>query len=262
MLPPNPAIHSYLARKGRSKLRVDALLQASNLSKSYRGRPVVRDVSLCVNPGEVVGLLGPNGAGKTTTFYAITGLVRPTKGEIRFHGVDITSMPMYERARRGLGYLAQEPSVFRKMTVEDNLRAVLDTLRLSKDEKEHRLHYLLDGLGLTHLGKQKAITLSGGERRRLEITRALVTNPSILMLDEPFAGVDPIAVADVQAVISQLTDMGLGILITDHSVRETLSIVDRVYIMAEGRIIFEGSSEDAINDERTRGAYIGEEFQM
>ena len=241
---------------------VDALLQANGLCKSYRGRPVVRDVSIRVNPGEVVGLLGSNGAGKTTTFYVIVGLVRANKGEILFHGVDITNMPMYERARRGLGYLAQEPSIFRKMSVEDNLRAVLDTLKLPREEKEHRLHHLLDGLGLTHLAKQKAVTLSGGERRRLEITRALVTNPSILMLDEPFAGVDPIAVADVQAVISQLTDMGLGILITDHSVRETLSIVDRVYIMSEGRIIFEGASEDAINDERTRALYIGQEFQM
>lgn len=238
------------------------LLDAVGLTKSYRGKRVVNGVNIHIDEGEVVGLLGPNGAGKTTTFYLIVGLVRPDDGAIQFQSSDITPLPMYERARRGLGYLSQEPSVFRKMTVADNVRAVLETLDLPKHQREERLQHLLDGLGLTPLAQQKAVTLSGGERRRLEITRALVTNPRILMLDEPFSGVDPIAVSDVQKIIGQLKDMGLGILITDHNVRETLAIVDRAYLMSEGRILCEGSSEKLINDENAKKFYFGEEFRM
>ena len=238
------------------------LLDAVGLTKSYRGKRVVNGVNVHIDEGEVVGLLGPNGAGKTTTFYLIVGLVPPDDGQIHFQGSDISTLPMYERARRGLGYLSQEPSIFRKMTVADNVRAVLETLDLPKHQREERLHHLLDGLGLTPLAHQKAITLSGGERRRLEITRALVTNPRILMLDEPFSGVDPIAVSDVQKIIGQLKDMGLGILITDHNVRETLAIVDRAYLMSEGRILCEGTSEKLINDENAKKFYFGEEFRM
>jgi len=240
----------------------NALVRADHLAKSYRGRKVVDDVSISVRAGEVVGLLGPNGAGKTTSFYMVMGLIRPDSGEIRFRDVDITHMPMYKRARMGMGYLAQEPSIFRKLTVEQNIMAILETLALTSAERKKRCRELLNELELTRLSKQKAMTLSGGERRRLEITRALVTNPSFIMLDEPFSGVDPLAVYDVQQIILQLKERNLGILITDHNVRETLSVVDRAYLMCQGRILVEGSSDFLVNDERAREIYLGPQFSM
>jgi lipopolysaccharide export system ATP-binding protein len=238
------------------------LVRVEGLEKSYRGRRVVNGVDMSVKAGEIVGLLGKNGAGKTTSFYMIVGLIQPDAGRIVFQGRDISSLPMYQRARLGIGYLSQEPSIFRRLTVEENIMAILETLNLSKEERQERLRHLLDGLGLTRLAKQKAITLSGGERRRLEITRALVTNPSFLMLDEPFSGVDPIAVHDVQEIIGRLRDMGLGILITDHSVRETLAIVDRAYLMCEGRILCEGDRDFLINDPTAREVYLGPRFTI
>ncbi len=238
------------------------LVKVERLTKSYKGRSVVKGVDMYIRPGEIVGLLGPNGAGKTTTFYMIVGLIQPDSGRIAFHGQDISQLPMYERARRGIGYLSQEPSIFRRLTVRDNILAILQTLDLTAKEREERLQHLLDGLGLSHLAHQKAITLSGGERRRLEITRALVTNPSFLMLDEPFSGVDPIAVADVQEIVRQLRDMGLGILITDHSVRETLAIVDRAYLICDGEILCEGDREFLINDPKAKEVYLGPQFAV
>lgn len=232
------------------------LLEAKGLTKAYRGKRVVNGVDLRINAGEVVGLLGPNGAGKTTTFYLIVGLVHADSGNIQFNGTDVSTKRMYERARLGLGYLSQEPSIFRKMTVADNVMAVLETLDLNRAERQTRLKHLLNELDLMELANQKALTLSGGERRRLEITRALVTNPSLLMLDEPFSGVDPIAVRDVQQIINQLKAMGLGILITDHSVRETLAIVDRAYLMYDGKILREGNREFLLNDEKAREIYL------
>ena len=220
------------------------------------------DVSLTCRSGEVVGLLGPNGAGKTTSFYMVMGLIRPDGGEISFRGVDITHMPMYKRARMGMGYLAQEPSIFRKLTVEENIMAILETLAISSAERKKRCAALLDELELTRLKKQKAMTLSGGERRRLEITRALVTNPSFIMLDEPFSGVDPLAVFDVQQIILQLKARNLGILITDHNVRDTLRVVDRAYLMCMGKIMLEGSSDFLVNDERAKELYLGPQFSM
>ena len=240
----------------------ESIVQTEDLVKAYRGKPVVNGVNLNIAAGEVVGLLGPNGAGKTTCFYMIVGLVRPNRGRIIFQGEDVTEMPMYKRARLGMGYLSQEPSVFRKMTVEDNIMAILETLDLTRQERLERLGHLLDSLGLDQLAKQKAITLSGGERRRLEITRALVTSPSFIMLDEPFSGVDPIAVHDVQKIIAQLRDMGLGILITDHSVRETLAIVDRAYLICEGKVLCEGASDFLINDEQAKEVYLGPQFTV
>lgn len=237
------------------------LVRVEGLVKSYRGRRVVNGVDMHIQPGEIVGLLGPNGAGKTTSFYMIVGLIRPDAGEICFHGKPVSNLPMYQRARLGIGYLSQEPSIFRRLTVEDNILAVLETLNLSRGERQERLQHLLDGLGLQKVARQKAITLSGGERRRLEITRALVTNPSFLMLDEPFSGVDPIAVHDVQSIISRLKDMGLGILITDHSVRETLDIVDRAYVICEGKILCEGNRDYLLNDPQARDVYLGPQFQ-
>ena len=238
------------------------LVNAEHLVKTYRGRTVVKDVSICVRPGEVVGLLGPNGAGKTTSFYMVMGLVRPDSGKVTFRGVDITNMPMYQRARMGMGYLAQEPSIFRKLTVEDNIMAILETLDISSAERRKRCAELLEELELTRLKKQKAMTLSGGERRRLEITRALVTNPSFIMLDEPFAGVDPLAVYDVQQIILQLKERNLGILITDHNVRDTLSVVDRAYIMCMGEILLEGPSDYLVNDPEAQKVYLGPNFSM
>lgn len=240
----------------------DILVDAANLMKSYRGRQVVSDVSIKVRAGEVVGLLGPNGAGKTTSFYMVMGLVRPDSGKIVFRGEDVTGMAMYKRARMGMGYLAQEPSIFRKLTVEDNIMAILETLDISAAERAARLDELLKELELTGLRKQKAMTLSGGERRRLEITRALVTNPSFIMLDEPFAGVDPLAVFDVQQIILQLKKRNLGILITDHNVRDTLSVVDRAYIMCQGRILLEGPSDFLVNDPQAKEIYLGPQFTM
>jgi lipopolysaccharide export system ATP-binding protein len=240
----------------------DYLVEATGLAKSYHGKKVVSDVSMHVKPGEIVGLLGPNGAGKTTSFYMIVGLVRPENGNVFFRGRDITGKPMYQRARLGIGYLAQEPSVFRKLTVRENVLAILETLGISRSEQIQRLGELLEELDLARLADQPAYTLSGGERRRLEITRALVTNPSILMLDEPFSGVDPLAVADVQKIIIQLQQRGLGILITDHNVRETLSIVDRAYLLFEGKVLREGASSFLINDQMSRELYLGTEFRM
>ena len=240
----------------------EVLVRAEKLVKTYHGRRVVSDVSIHVRAGEVVGLLGPNGAGKTTSFYMVMGLIRPDSGEISFRNVDITHMPMYRRARMGMGYLAQEPSIFRKLTVEENIMAILETLAISGAERRRRCKELLEELELTRLAKQKAMTLSGGERRRLEITRALVTNPSFIMLDEPFSGVDPLAVYDVQQVILQLKERNLGILITDHNVRETLSVVDRAYLMCQGKILVEGPSDFLVNDEQAREIYLGPQFSM
>ncbi|OGV53109.1 MAG: LPS export ABC transporter ATP-binding protein [Lentisphaerae bacterium GWF2_44_16] len=238
------------------------LLDAKNLVKAYKGRRVVNGAAIYVRRGEVVGLLGPNGAGKTTSFYMIMGLVRPDEGTIMFKGADVSSMPMYKRARMGMGYLAQEPSIFRKLTVEENIMAILETLDISRKERKLRLERLLDELELAPLAKQKAMTLSGGERRRLEITRALVTEPAFILLDEPFSGVDPIAVYDVQQIIGQLKEKNLGILITDHNVRETLSCVDRAYLMSEGNIVAEGNSDYLVNDEKAREVYLGPKFTM
>ncbi len=238
------------------------LLEAFNLVKAYHGRRVVNGVSINVKSGEVVGLLGPNGAGKTTSFYMVMGLIHPDSGKISFNGIDISTMPMYLRARAGMGYLSQEPSIFRKLTVRENILSILETLDISNEEKNRRLAELLDELELAHLSKQKAMTLSGGERRRLEITRALVTNPSFIMLDEPFSGVDPIAVYDVQQIIFRLKNAGLGILITDHNVRETLSCVDRAYLMCDGQIVCEGNSDYLVNDEKAREIYLGPKFTM
>jgi len=238
------------------------LLRTEGLVKQYRGRQVVKGVDIRVNPGEVVGLLGPNGAGKTTSFYMIVGLVRPTRGKVFFGGKDVTDMPMYKRARLGVGYLSQEPSIFRKLSVEQNIMAILETLPISGQERRLRVKYLLEELKIAHLARQKAYTLSGGEKRRLEITRALVTNPSFIMLDEPFSGVDPKAVYDVQQIILDMKRRGLGLLITDHNVRETLSIVNRAYLICEGKIEREGTSHFLINDPVSRDLYLGPRFSM
>ena len=240
--------------------KMTPLLNAENLVKIYGNRCVVNHVSLDVAPGEVVGLLGPNGAGKTTSFYMIVGLIEPNEGTILFDGHDVSRLAMYERARLGMGYLAQEPSIFRKLTVEENVLAVLESLELGAKERKLRLDELLNELQLTRLAKQKAFTLSGGERRRLEITRALATNPKFIMLDEPFGGVDPINVNEVQKIIANLRDRGLGILITDHNVRETLAVVDRAYLICNGEILFAGSGEQLLHDEKARQVYLGPSF--
>lgn len=240
----------------------ELLLDAKGLVKTYRGRTVVNQVNINVHRGEIVGLLGPNGAGKTTSFYMIMGLIKPDAGTILFKDLDVSHLPMYMRARMGMGYLAQEPSIFRKLTVEDNILAILETLDISRQERKKRLKELLDELDLTHLAKQKAMTLSGGERRRLEITRAMVSNPSFILLDEPFSGVDPINVYDVQQIIIKLKERNLGILITDHNVRETLSCVDRAYLMASGTICCEGDRDFLINSPEARKVYLGQQFTM
>ena len=240
----------------------DPLIVTQGLVKNYHGRNVVDGVSIHVKRGEVVGLLGPNGAGKTTTFYMIVGLVSPNRGQVFFNGNDVTRSPMHQRARQGLGYLSQEPSVFRKLTVAENVMAILEWLPLTEKERQARLESLLTELSLTHLARQKAYTLSGGERRRLEITRALVTNPSALLLDEPFSGVDPLAVYDVQEIIRDLKRRGLGILITDHNVRETLTIVDRAYLICDGKVLREGTSQFLIEDPLSRELYLGPRFSM
>lgn len=236
------------------------LIMAENLIKAYRGKTVVNKVNLQVNKGEVVGLIGPNGAGKTTTFYMMVGLESPDSGNIYFCGDNVSRLPMYQRARRGMGYLSQEPSVFRKLTVADNIMAVLETLDLSSAERQERLQDLLNELRLSDLASQKAMTLSGGERRRLEITRALATGPQFILLDEPFSGVDPINVYEVQKIVAHLRDRGLGVMITDHSVRETLAIVDRAYLICEGKILCQGDSDFLINDEQARRVYLGPRF--
>ena len=238
------------------------LIRTENLVKSYRGKKVVNGVDINVRPGEIVGLLGPNGAGKTTTFYMVVGLIHPTEGKVYFKDRNVSKVPMYKRARMGLGYLSQEPSIFRKLTVQENVMAILETLPISGRERRERLDFLLNELKISHLAKQRAYTLSGGERRRLEITRALVTNPSLILLDEPFSGVDPLAVYEVQEIIKDLRAKGLGVLITDHNVRETLAVVDRAYLMCEGKVLREGASSFLVNDEMSRELYLGPRFSM
>ncbi len=238
------------------------LLETKGLVKRYGTRNVVNGLDIKVGRSEIVGLLGPNGAGKTTTFYMAVGIIKPTDGQVYFDSDDITRKPIHERCRLGMGYLAQESSIFRKLTVEENIMAVLETLNISPSERARRLESLLEELNISHLAKSKAYTLSGGERRRLEITRALVTNPSFLLLDEPFSGIDPIVVAEAQEIIKELKSRGLGILLTDHNVRETLSIVDRAYLIADGKILISGSKDDLINDPAARRIYLGEKFQM
>ncbi|MEM1223074.1 MAG: LPS export ABC transporter ATP-binding protein [Verrucomicrobiota bacterium] len=237
-------------------------IQTRQLVRDFGKRRVVKDVNVTVKAGEIVGLLGPNGAGKTTTFYIIVGLIKATKGKVFLDEHDLTPLPMYRRARRGIGYLPQEASIFRKMTVEQNLRAIAETLPLKKGERKACVEKHLSELGLEHLAKQKAYTLSGGERRRLEISRALVTNPKFLLMDEPFSGVDPISVSEVQKIIIQLKERGIGVLITDHNVRETLRIVDRAYLMHQGSVLCEGSSDFLINDPQSRQYYLGEDFNI
>ncbi len=237
-------------------------LEAKKLEKSYRGRKIVRGVSVQVKFGEVVGLLGPNGAGKTTTFYMVVGLIKPDQGRVVLDGTDITRMPMYQRARNGIGYLPQEPSVFRKLSVAENLMAVLETMDLAWVEREERKDSLLKELGISHLADSKAYTLSGGERRRLEIARALTLSPKFILLDEPFAGIDPLAVQDIQGIISLLKSKGIGILITDHNVRETLAITDRAYIISEGKIIEAGTPAEITESPRVREFYLGETFRL
>jgi lipopolysaccharide export system ATP-binding protein len=237
-------------------------LSAKGLTKVYHKRKVVNQIDLTISPGEVVGLLGPNGAGKTTTFYMIVGLIKPDDGKIFLDGEDISGYPMYKRARKGLNYLPQEPSIFRKLTVEENILAILETLDLSDEERNEKLSELLGELDLTSLAKNHAYSLSGGERRRVEITRALVTSPKYILLDEPFAGIDPLAVADIQKIIAKLKNKGIGIIISDHNVRETLSCCDRAYIVNEGSILVEGNPQTIANSELARKFYFGEDFSL
>jgi lipopolysaccharide export system ATP-binding protein len=237
-------------------------LRSENLVKIYRKRKVVNGVSIEVKQGEIVGLLGPNGAGKTTTFYMIIGFIKPESGRILIDQEDITRLPMYERARRGIGYLSQEPSIFRKLSVEQNIMAILEMQKIPQGERERRLEALLNELDISHLAKNKAYTLSGGERRRVEITRALSTRPKFMLLDEPFSGIDPIAVEDIQKIINRLREKNLGILITDHNVRETLSITDRAYIMCDGEILKSGTAEFLASDAEARKIYLGEKFKL
>ncbi len=238
------------------------VLSGVNLRKTYGDREVVKGISINVKWGEVVGLLGPNGAGKTTTFYMITGMIRPNEGIVKLNGTDITKMPMYKRARHGIGYLAQEPSVFTKLSVEDNLRLVLEMTSLTKEEQAQKLEKLLDDFSITHIRKNKAFNLSGGERRRTEIARALVMEPNFILLDEPFSGIDPIAVEDIQQIIFGLKSRNIGVLITDHNVRETLSITDRSYLLYEGNILKSGSAREMTEDEEARRLYLGSKFKM
>ncbi|MDZ7263739.1 MAG: LPS export ABC transporter ATP-binding protein [candidate division KSB1 bacterium] len=243
-------------------MELELTLRAEKLVKIYSKRTVVNEVSLHLKQGEIVGLLGPNGAGKTTTFYMITGMIRPTKGTIYLDSQDITALPMYKRARLGIGYLSQEPSIFRKLTVAENVMAILETMPLSREERKQRLEELLSDLNISHLANNRAYTLSGGERRRAEITRALVTKPKFILLDEPFAGIDPIAVEDIQNIVRGLVKKGIGVLITDHNVHETLSITDRAYLLYEGVVLKSGSSEFLANDPETRRLYLGEKFRL
>ncbi|MDG1307641.1 MAG: LPS export ABC transporter ATP-binding protein [Porticoccaceae bacterium] len=240
-----------------------ALLEARNLAKAYGKRPVVKDVSISVKQGEIVGLLGPNGAGKTTCFYMIIGLISQDGGTITVDGADITTLPMHGRARRGLGYLPQEPSIFRKLSVEDNILAILETRKnLSRQQRNQQLEELLHEFHITHLAKNTGMSLSGGERRRVEIARALAASPQFILLDEPFAGVDPISVNDIKNIIRHLRDKGIGVLITDHNVRETLDICEHAYIIGEGHVIAEGSTEHILSDEKVRKTYLGEHFKL
>lgn len=237
-------------------------LRTDNLVKKFKKRTVVNGVSISIRQGEIIGLLGPNGAGKTTTFRMVVGIHTPTKGKIYLDDYDMTRKPMYKRARLGINYLPQDPSIFQKMTVEENILSIIQTLKLKKKERRERLDQLIDELGVGHIRKSMAYTLSGGERRRVEIARALVTNPRFILLDEPFAGIDPIAVEDIQSIVASLKERGLGILITDHNVRETLAITDRAYIMSDGMILTEGSSEFLADDPEARKIYLGEKFKM
>jgi lipopolysaccharide export system ATP-binding protein len=238
------------------------LLETRQLYKSYDGRYVVNGVNIEVKRAEIVGLLGPNGAGKTTTFYMIVGIVSPTRGKVIFDNQDITCFSIHKRCRFGISYLSQEPSIFRKLTVEENIMAILETMPLDYFQRKERLKSLLGELNIAHLAKSKAYTLSGGERRRLEITRALATNPSFILLDEPFSGIDPIVVNEAQGIIKELKEKGLGVLLTDHNVRETLSITDRAYLVAQGRVLISGTAQDLIDDPRARQIYLGEKFRM
>ena len=250
------AMNEMVAERGEPDL------VATGLVKIYGDRTVVNGMNVNCRCGEIVGLLGPNGAGKTTTFYLIVGLVKPNEGKVAFRGQDFTKMPVFMRARRGLGYLAQEPSIFRKLSVWSNVMAILETLRMSGRDRKARCEELLATFDLMKVARQPAYTLSGGERRKLEIARALVREPSILMLDEPFAGVDPLAVNDIQDIVRRLRDQGLGIIITDHNVRETLSVVDRAYLVYNGRLLKEGTSSELVNDPEVRAKYLGEDFHM
>jgi len=238
------------------------LLSTDKLVKGYRQRRVVNGVSIYVDAGEIVGLLGPNGAGKTTTFNMVVGLVKPDEGRVRFQEREVTRLPMHQRARLGIGYLTQEPSVFRKLTVEQNILAILETRAIDAQERQVRLKYLLDELDLAPLAKCMAYQLSGGEKRRLEITRALVSSPKLMLLDEPFSGIDPIAVYEVQKIVRRLKERGLGILITDHKARETLTLVDRAYLIHKGEVVYEGAAEQLVNDPKAREIYLGPEFNL
>lgn len=237
-------------------------LWTQDLVKKYRQRTVVKKVSIEVNQGEIIGLLGPNGAGKTTSFYMIVGLIKPNKGKVFLDDMEITKMPMYKRAQLGVGYLAQEASVFRQLSIEDNLKAVMQFTKMTKAEQSDKLESLLDEFGLEHIRKSKGIQLSGGERRRTEIARALAVSPNFILLDEPFAGVDPIAVEDIQMIVSKLKKKNIGILITDHNVHETLTIVDRAYLLYEGSILKQGTAEDLANDKHVRQVYLGKNFEL
>ncbi|HZL86389.1 MAG TPA: LPS export ABC transporter ATP-binding protein [Candidatus Krumholzibacteria bacterium] len=238
------------------------ILEGRALTKSYGARLVVDGIDLQVRSGEIVGLLGPNGAGKTTTFYMLVGMIQPNSGKVLLGSEDVSRLPMFRRARRGLGYLPQEPSVFRRLTVEQNITAILETRRMTRTERQQRLEMLLEEMRLVHVRKNLGTQLSGGERRRVEISRALTMDPQFMLLDEPFSGIDPIAVADIQAVVSQLRDRGMGLLITDHNVRETLRITDRAYIMYEGKILLSGTAHDLASDPEARKIYLGERFQL
>ncbi|MBX3746205.1 MAG: LPS export ABC transporter ATP-binding protein [Verrucomicrobiae bacterium] len=251
-------------RSGRTRSTgvIMGLLKVEELRKSYRGRAVVNGVSIRVEAGEVVGLLGPNGAGKTTSFNMVVGLIRPDGGRVEFEGAEVTRLPMHLRARRGIGYLTQEPSVFRKLTVEENILAILETCRGTRADRAMRLKYLLEELDLTRLARSRAYLLSGGEKRRLEITRALVTHPKLLLLDEPFSGIDPIAVHEVQKIVRRLRERGLGILITDHNVRDILKLVDRAYLIYRGEVVYEGPAEQLARDPKAREIYLGPEFNL
>jgi lipopolysaccharide export system ATP-binding protein len=256
---PSPA---ELRAPGPRLVAQNAGLVAANLGKRFKKRPVVRDVSLSVQRGEAVGLLGPNGAGKTTCFYMITGLISPDYGEIRLDGLDITELPVYRRARLGIGYLPQEPSIFRGLTVEQNIRAVLEIMEPDLERRETMLDDLLAEFSITHLRRTPALALSGGERRRVEIARALASQPHVMLLDEPLAGIDPIAVGDIRDLVSHLKDRGIGVLITDHNVRETLEIVDRAYILHDGRVLMEGAPAEIVAHEDVRRVYLGERFSL
>jgi lipopolysaccharide export system ATP-binding protein len=257
-----PLLETPAAESPPAPRLVQPLLATEKLVKEFKHRRVVNEVSITVGPGEIVGLLGPNGAGKTTTFSMVVGVLKPDSGAVKFQERNITNLPMHMRARLGIGYLTQEPSVFRKLTVEQNILAILETCRMTRQERAVRLKYFLDELDMTRLAKSRAYTLSGGEKRRLEITRALVTSPKLLLLDEPFSGIDPIAVYEVQKIVRRLKERGLGILITDHKARETLNLVDRAYLIHQGEVVYEGAAEQLVNDPKAREIYLGPDFNL